>query len=63
MAVDPRLVTVAIEQLPNVIALLKSAFTKTAPDAPQPTSEEVLAAYQAALGSSLAKDADWLSNH
>ena len=60
---NPALVSVAIEQLPAVIALLKSAFQRTAPGAPQPTNEEVMAAYQAAITSSLAKDDAWLRAH
>ncbi len=57
------LVTIAIQELPGVIALLKGLFASSNPNDPQPTDAEVIAAYQAACESSLAKDADWLKQH
>lgn len=60
---NPELVNLAIQEVPGVIALLKSVFAKTNPDAPTPTNEDVIAAYQSALASSLAKDAAWLAAH
>lgn len=60
---NPLLVNVAIEELPAVIALIKSAFKKRDPAAPAPTNEEVIAAYNAAVISSLTKDEKWLAAH
>lgn len=57
------LATVAIQNLPGLIGFLKAAFQRQNPSAPVPTDEEVIAAYQQALASSLAKDAFWLSQH
>ncbi len=57
------LIAVAIEQTPALIALLRSIFVRQHPDAPVPTDEEVIAAYQSALASSLAQDAAWLAAH
>lgn len=58
-----QLVTLAMEEAPEVIAFLKDAFAKKNPDAPLPTDEEVIAAYQQAFASSIAKDDDWLAAH
>lgn len=63
MPVDPRLVAVGIEAAPVVIGMLREAFARKHPDAIAPTDEEVIAAYQEALRSSLAKDAAWLAQH
>jgi len=57
------LVLLAIKEAPAIIATLKSLFAKQHPDQPVPTDEEVIAAYQSALASSLAKDDLWLSQH
>jgi hypothetical protein len=54
------LVTIAIQQLPNIIDLIKSLRTdKTAPI----TDDDVIVALQQALTSSLAKDDQWLAQH
>lgn len=60
---DPRLVEVALKELPGVIGALRSAFAAKHPGVPAPTDEEVIAAYQSALASSLAKDEAWLTAH
>lgn len=57
------LIAVAIQETPAVIALLKAAFSKAHPDQPPPTEAEIIAAYEAAFQSSLAKDDLWLSQH
>lgn len=57
------LVTIAIQEAPAVIALLRDAFATANPDAQVPTDEEVIAAYQQAFASSIAKDDDWLAAH
>jgi hypothetical protein len=56
-------VALAIEQAPNAIKLLMDAFASRHPNEPQPTSEEVEAAWQSAFTSSLAKDDAWLAAH
>ena len=57
------LVGIAIQELPAIIESLKGLFVSQHPDAPVPTDAEVISAYQEALASSLAKDANWLSVH
>jgi len=59
----PALIAVAIQEIPNLIDLLKTAFKKRNPDAPQPTSEEVLAALETAYLVSKDIDLRWLSEH
>lgn len=57
------LVLLAIQEAPNVIALLKSAFAKSHPGDPEPTDAEVISAYESAFASSLAQDEAWLASH
>ena len=57
------LLEVAITNLPAIIDSLKGWFSQANPGAPEPTDAEVIAAYQQALASSLAKDAAWLAVH
>lgn len=57
------LVQLAITETPNIITALKSLFASQHPTAPVPTDDEVIAAYQQALASSLAKDDNWLAAH
>jgi hypothetical protein len=57
------LVMLALQETPALISAFKSLFGKQNPGAPEPTDEEVIAAYQEALQSSLDKDANWLSMH
>ena len=57
------LAAVALENLPAIIASLRDVFVKRNPDAPVPSDAEVIQAYQEALASSLAKDAEWLATH
>ncbi len=61
--IDPRLINVAIEELPAIIAWLRSAFQNRHPDAPVPTSEEIIAAYESAYQTSLATDDAILAAH
>lgn len=57
------LVNVAIQELPAVIDWLRSAFKKADPSAPDVTDAEVIAAYENAFASSVAKDERWLAAH
>lgn len=58
-----QLLTLAIQEAPAIIAGLKSLFQQAHPDAPEPTEAEVMAAFNAAFISSLAKDTAWLAQH
>ena len=60
---NPAIVTILIQQMPTILAFGRGLFVSQNPGAPQPTDEEVIAAYQEALASSLAKDAAWLDAH
>lgn len=60
---NEQLVNVAIQELPAAIDWIRSAFTKAKPDAPVPTDAEVIAAFNAAVASSIAKDEQWLAAH
>jgi hypothetical protein len=57
------LVTVLIQNMPGIIDLARQLFAQNHPTEPVPTDEEVIAAYQQALASSLAKDQIWLDAH
>lgn len=60
---NPQLLNVAIQELPAIIGWLKGAFHQNNPTDPVPTDEEVIAAYEAAVASSLARDEQWLAAH
>lgn len=55
------LVSVLLQQMPEIIQLGKLAFAKAHPELPVPTSEEVIAAWLQASTSSLLKDEAWLA--
>lgn len=57
------LIALAIQETPAIFAAFKAAFAKRNPDLPEPTNEEVIAAFNAAFESSLKKDDDWLAAH
>jgi hypothetical protein len=59
----PALLAVLLQNLPGIIGFAKAQFASANPGAPVPTDEEVIAAYQSALASSLAKDEAWLAVH
>lgn len=60
---NPALIALAIQEAPAAIALIRGLFAKQNPDAPPPTDEEVIAAWNSAFASSLAKDDAWLAAH
>lgn len=60
---NPLLLKIAIDEGPAVIGLLKLAFGRAHPGQPEPTSEEVIAAYESAFASSIARDEAWLAAH
>ena len=57
------LALLAIQEAPAIIAYLKLQFGKKNPTAPQPTDAEVIAAYESAFASSVARDVNWLAAH
>lgn len=57
------LIAVLISKLPEIIALSKEWFGQAHPELPEPTSEEVIAAWIHASTSSLLKDEAWLAAH
>jgi len=57
------LINTAITNLPGIIALIRGDHAARHPDAPLLTDEQVQAALLSAVGSSLAKDDDWLRLH
>jgi len=57
------LIQIAISEAPAVIALLRGLFQQKNPSAPVPTDAEVIAAFEKAFKSSLAKDDQWLAAH
>lgn len=56
---NEKLVQLAVTHAPAVIEMLKGLFRRENPTAPEPTNEEVMAAYHQAFGS-LAVDEAWL---
>jgi hypothetical protein len=60
---NPALVALAIQEAPAAIALIKNLFAKANPGAPELTDEEVVAAWNSAFASSLAKDDAYLAAH
>lgn len=58
-----QLITIAIQETPGIIALIRDAHMRNNPDSPVPTDAEVIAAYETAFRSSLEKDARWLEDH
>lgn len=61
--VNTQLVTLAILQTPSIIAAIRALFAKQNPGVPEPTSAEVIAAFNSAFISSLVKDDEWLAAH
>lgn len=60
---NDKLITLAIQQAPAIIAGLQALFRQENPGAPQPTEVDVIAAFNAAFISSLVKDDKWLAEH
>lgn len=57
------LIQLAIQETPAIVAIVRGLFAKQNPGAPLPSDAEVIAAYESAFRSSLAKDEAWLSAH
>ena len=55
--------SVAIQNLPMILAAIKGWHTAANPGGVVPTDEEVIAGLKAACDASLAKDAQWLAAH
>lgn len=60
---NPALVALAIQETPAIVEMLRGLFAAKNPGAPVPTSEEVIAAYESAFASSVAKDEAWIAAH
>lgn len=60
---NPALIAVAIAEVPAMINYFRRVFLKHNPDAPEPTDAEVLAAFESAFASSVARDEQWLAAH
>jgi hypothetical protein len=60
---NQQLIQVAVTMVPSIIDWLREAFRKENPTLPQPTDAEIIAAYNVAFVSSLAKDDTWLQAH
>ena len=57
------LVTLAITELPNIIAMIRAAHATANPTAPPLTEDQVKAALLSAVASSIAKDDLWMAAH
>ena len=60
---ESALITLAIQEVPDLIASIKSIFGSQNPGAPTPTDAEVIAAFNSAFTSSLAVDDAYLAVH
>lgn len=57
------LILLALQEAPEVISYLKTLFHTRHPDEPAPTDAEVIAAFNAAFASSIARDDQWRTAH
>lgn len=57
------LVNIAVTLLPGIFDMIRARYTSKHPIAPLPTDAEVVAALEAAIESSVAKDDRWLASH
>lgn len=60
---NPEIINLAIELTPGIINTFKELFKKNNPATPSPTDAEVMAAFNSAFFSSLAKDDAYLAVH
>lgn len=63
MPTPEALVSLAIAELPTILAIFRELLKKRDPDAPDPTDAEVFAAFERAFQSSKARDEEWLAAH
>lgn len=64
--IDPAVINLVIQDFPVVIQFFQDAYRKINPEAPVPTSEDVLAAFDTQFGTSLATDQsilEWLATY
>ena len=57
------LVSLIISELPSLIPEIKGLFQAQNPGQPEPTDEQVHAAFLAALAATIARDDSWLQSH
>jgi hypothetical protein len=57
------IVGAATTMLPSIVSLVQTLFKAKNPDAPPPTSAEVILALNSAVAKSLAADDFWLNAH
>jgi hypothetical protein len=60
---DRRIIQYALDFLPELIGYLRDLFMRDNPDAPEPTDEDIIIAFNNAFAASLAKDEAWLAAH
>lgn len=58
-----KLIALAIQEAPDLIARLRAAYVAAHPGDHPPTDADIIEAYQGAFVSSLAKDDRWLAAH
>lgn len=57
------LLALIIQEVPGIIEFIKQQFAKAHPGDPEPTEEQIVAAWIQAAASSIAKDDNWLAVH
>lgn len=61
---DPiALVNTITSVLPGIVALIRATHVAQNPGVPQPTSEDIVSAFETAVAASLARGELWLAGH